>query len=456
MIDGDVPSVDVLAGAPSLFSTAFDLGDVGYVVEELVCSGVASSAAGDRAPYTTRLVVHRPVDPARANGVVVVEWLNVSGGFDVPAFWLWTHRHLVRGGFTWVGVTAQHVGVHGGSGVLAESGLRAADPERYAALRHPGDEYAFDVFTQAGRLARERFGADVVLAVGESQSALYLVTYVNEVAFAPDVFDGYLLQGRPGGAAPLDGSFVLRLDAPRLAGCVPIRDDVAAPVFVVQSETDVLGRLEYYAARQADSTRFRLWEVAGAAHCDSYFLLAAPLDSGALSVEDVAARVVAADRPLGLATERPVNTGPQMHFVMHAALDHLVRWVHGEVPPPCADRLTVLDDGGRLAFELDEVGNVRGGVRTPWVDVPVATLSGLGQPGDLGQLFGTTTVLDARTLAARYPGGISEYAVQFDASTTATADAGFFLAADAAEIAALGTAMAAAVWPDADDPRAPR
>jgi hypothetical protein len=59
-----------------------------------------------------------------------------------------------------------------------------------------------------------------------------------------------------------------------------IRDDARVPVIVVQSETDVLGTLVYLPARQPDNERFRLWEVAGAAHCDTIsFALAADADS---------------------------------------------------------------------------------------------------------------------------------------------------------------------------------
>jgi Alpha/beta hydrolase domain len=435
------PAVSTLDGEPLLFSTAFDLRSVGYATEELLCSGVATSCAGATAPFATRLVVYRPLDPDRSNGSAVVEWLNVSGGFDVPALWMTAHRHLVRAGFTWMGVTAQRVGVHGGGGVLPESGLRRSDPDRYGTLTHPGDEFAFDLFTQAGRAVRERFGVERLLATGESQSALYLVSYLNEVAPTARTFDGYLLIGRPGGAAPLDGSFTLVLSEPRVAGAVRIRDDLATPVLVVQSETDLLGRLEYYEARQPDGEHFRLWEVAGSAHCDTYFLLAAALDSGALSADELAFLVLAAEEPLGMPTELPINAGPHMHYVLHAALDHLDRWVQGSSTPPIADRLAVRDDADGPAFVLDEHGNVRGGVRSPWVDVPIATLSGLGQPGDLAQLFGSSLPFDAATLDRLYPGGVVEFGARFDAATNDAVAAGFLLAADAEEIMALGRAM---------------
>jgi hypothetical protein len=44
--------------------------------------------------------------------------------------------------------------------------------------------------------------------MGESQSALYLTTYVNEVDPVAEVYDGFLVHSRFGPSAPLDGSSI--------------------------------------------------------------------------------------------------------------------------------------------------------------------------------------------------------------------------------------------------------
>jgi hypothetical protein len=405
------------------------------------------------AEFTTRLVVYRPTDPARGNGTVVVEWLNVTGGLDIPALWMPTHRHLVRDGYTWVGVTAQQVGIEGG-GMMPGLGLRQTAAERYESLHHPGDGYAFDMFTQIGRAVREvlprLYGLRVecVLASGASQSAFYLTTYVNAIDPLVEVFDAFLLQGRAGAGVPLAGwdpaTVGPNVDAAvrraRLAGGDRIRDDVRVPVLVVQSETDVLGALAYLPARQADNERFRLWELAGAAHCDTYFLHASPLDSGSLPIEALAELIARADQA-GMPTSLPINSGPQMHYVLQRAVDALNRWTRDNTPPPTAPRLEV--DNGTLV--VDDLGVARGGVRTPWVDVPVSILSGLGQPGDMTELFGTTRTLDHQTLAGRYPQGRDGYLGQFRDATHAAINAGYLLEADAGEIETLG----ALLWPSA-------
>jgi hypothetical protein len=225
----------------------------------------------------------------------------------------------------------------------------------------------------------------------------------------------------------------------RLAGRDHIRTDGRVPVMVVQSETDVLGHLAYLPARQPDNPRFRLWEVAGASHCDTYFLLAAAVDSGALPVRELAELVVRSDTAR-MQTELPINSGPQMHFVLQRAIDALDQWARHGTEPPVAARLEVDAQG---ALGVDNVGVARGGVRTPWVDVPAAIVSGLGQPGDMTELFGTTRPIDPAALAARYPGGRDEYDSQFRKAVSNAIDAGFLLAADTPEMEALG----AAAWP---------
>jgi hypothetical protein len=457
-----------LDGEPSLFSVAFDLESVGYSTSEHFVTGAASAyeASGPRLPdghwavsptdtaeLTTRLVVYRPTDPARANGTVIVEWLNVTGGLDVPAVWMAAHRHLIRDGYTWVGVSAQRVGIEGG-GVMPGLGLRQADPERYERLDHPGDAYAFDIFSRIGSALRsvlpDRFGLPVerVIATGASQSAFYLTTYINAIDPRDAVFDAFLLQGRAGVGAPIEGwdpSAINPASAPdvaarhaRLTGRDHIRDDARVPVLIVQSETDVLGALGYLPARQADGPRFRLWEVAGAAHCDTYFLSASPRDSGSLPVEELAELIA---QSTGMPTELPMNSGPQMHYVLQRAFDALDQWTRTGTAPPVADRLDVDDDGHLV---VDGLGLARGGVRTPWVDTPTRIVSGLGQPGNLVDLFGTTRPLDAAALTGRYPHGRADYARQVRDATRAAVDAGFLLEVDAPEIEAL----AALSWPE--------
>src|SRR5262249_45170901 len=133
-----------IAGPPFIPSTSFDLTAEGYVEEEFFVEGTATAytSAGvlgsdgrwpatpaATAPYKTRIVVRRPANPRRFNGTVVVEWLNVSGGLDAAPDWIFAHTMLMRDGYTWVGVSAQFVGIEGGTNPLGLNlSLKALNP----------------------------------------------------------------------------------------------------------------------------------------------------------------------------------------------------------------------------------------------------------------------------------------------------------------------------------------
>ena len=71
----------------------------------------------ETARYETRILVRRPADPAKFNGTVVVEWLNVSFQVDVDPDYLYESQQLLKDGYAWVGVSAQQLGVQGPLGL---------------------------------------------------------------------------------------------------------------------------------------------------------------------------------------------------------------------------------------------------------------------------------------------------------------------------------------------------
>ena len=248
------PVATPIPGTPNLLLGAYDIASLGYVAEEFFVSGTASSYTADgkvgsdgrwsvspsgTADYTTRMVVLRPADHANFNGTVLIEWLNVSGGVDAPAVWFMAHREIVREGYAHVVVSAQRVGVECGAGVLdmADMSLKTVAPERYARLNHPGDAFAYDIFSQIGRLVsnQDRDGLlspltpEIVVAVGESQSAAYLTTYVNAVDPLTKVYDGFLIHSRFGAAAPLDSSALLATSGTDMPQAVKFRPDGGVP-----------------------------------------------------------------------------------------------------------------------------------------------------------------------------------------------------------------------------------
>ncbi len=120
---------------------------------------------------------------------------------------------------------------------------------------------------------------------------------------------------------------------------------------------------------------------------------------------------------------------------------YLNRWVSEGKAPPKAARMETAGEG-QPKYALDKNSNVLGGIRTPWVDVPVAKLSASGQTGaGLSFLFGTTQTFDVATLKAMYPGGKPDYLAKFKKALDAAVKAGFILRGDALEIGALASAM---------------
>jgi hypothetical protein len=137
----------------------------------------------------------------------------------------------------------------------------------------------------------------------------------------------------------------------------------------------------------------------------------------------------------GLTCGTPINTGEE-HFVLDAAQFRLSRWVRTGQAPPAPPLLKVNTSTSPATFVTDANGNVEGGVRTPAVDVPVATLSGLGQSGSsFCFLFGTTVPFSGAKLAALYPTH-RRFVREWTADTRADKKAGFIRKADAAELIA--------------------
>ena len=186
--------------------------------------GKWSVTPGAKAPYKTRLIVRTPVDPSKFNGTVIVEWLNVTAGRDSDPDFGFAAPELLRDGYAYVGVTAQAVGVNGGAAIpipgYQPKGLVDQNPGRYKSLHHPGDQYSYDIFSQAAQAILHPNGASPLgslraqrlIADGESQSASRLVTYVDAVAPLTNLYDGFMIHSRGGSGAALE---------PGSAGAVP-------------------------------------------------------------------------------------------------------------------------------------------------------------------------------------------------------------------------------------------
>lgn len=439
-------------------TTSFNLRSVGYEQNEYFLSGTASAytsataltsngrwkvTPGSTAPYKTRMVVYRPINPKRFHGTVVVEWLNVSGGVDAAAAWLTDHVQMLRSGVVYVGVSAQAGGIVGEAGSLGASGgqaggIKGSDPVRYGSLEHPGDSYSYSIFEQAGAAIRSRAALVLgglqpkrVLALGESQSASRLVTYID--ALQPQthgVYNGYFVYSRGGSGAALS-------QAPQAAVNPPtptlIRTDLNVPVMMFETEADVL-ILGYLPARQPPTRFIREWEVAGTAHYDSYGLGQSMTDTGNgtgdVATFDTMINPVSSFDNGAISCPVPFNAGAHT-YPLRAAMVALNNWVITGTPPPQSPRLDVASPS---SYVTDQNGEVVGGIRTPEVAAPIAIVNGTGDTSNAGggfcKIFGLTAPFSSTKLAQLYPTH-QAFVTAWNNAVAADVSKGYLLPADA-------------------------
>ena len=206
-----------------------------------------------------------------------------------------------------------------------------------------------------------------------------------------------------------------------------IRTDLNIPVWKLLAETDVI--LSQAAVRQPDTKMFRTWEVAGDSHVDAQFVSysrrlsqrdGSPIAPGftpglggrgaALSQPSAPAATPATPAPaapLGQIPrgncDRPSYSRIPFHYVMSAALDHLVDWVKTGTPPPSAPPIEVSSAGPPAVIGRDAHGNARGGIRLSQHDVPTGVNTGQNSGPGFCRLNGSFEPFDRATLESLYP-----------------------------------------------------
>ena len=245
-----------------------DLAARGYVAEEFFLEGTATSylpapgatlgedgrwdAVEDGvAEFRTRMLVVRPADPARCNGTAVVHWLNVTAGYEKGT----ADDEELLSGFVWVGVSAQQVGIDGrpparrrrpGRGLPGDP-LKMWDPQRYGSLVHPGDEFSYDIFSQAGAVVRsgavtggvavDRLVATGAVTVGRAAHDVLQRGAPARAGVRRVHADDHRGRGTVLEAVPAD---VPLFDTSRRHIHGRFRDDLDVPVFVVNSEQETV------------------------------------------------------------------------------------------------------------------------------------------------------------------------------------------------------------------------
>jgi hypothetical protein len=298
----------------------------GYEVKEYFISGATSSGM----PYKTRIIIRKPRDNAKFNGLILAESMHPSGN---PWVFHFTQTYAMTAGVIGLEVLTS-----------TPAGLAAANEARYKDLVVPNGA-ANDILAQVGALIKSDRKDNPVS--GLAMRKMILTGSSASAAVAQNYLTNAHMAQRLAGMKPIYDGFM-----PTSANAqIPVLD---VPTILVPTMRETFAGT---GTTQPDNDKLRVYEFAGMAHIDS--------------------RVASGYYPDPC--KYPISRYP-MGAEMSVALDKLFAWVDKGVAPPHADRFYVdfnpdnkskldRDKGSLLA--LDEFGNVRGGIRNTYVDVPV-------------------------------------------------------------------------------------
>lgn len=367
----------------------------GYAEDEYFIHGTANVYTGESdndlkimhqsVPYCNRILIRRPSDYSKISGNIIVEILNSTADFDIDRIWIVCGKELMRNGAVYIGITSK-------PNVLKS--LKDFDGDRYNRLSweisYAGkniygktDNKIFndcpencemglfwDMLTDLALLLRTDttlFSCGKqrkLILAGWSQSVSYMATYTKYFVLHKQnekIFDGYLAAGGVHNfETPLNqAEYGKNIDPASLKlSYMPV------PYIAVQTETENAkfgGREVQQEDSDGKTFLYRLYELPGPTHDTKYSLLDYYHDDADLLKIHMLPQYVSAD---------PYPNDYPYQFVFAAVMRFLLNWVRDGVLPPHASRIPV--DAG-LNNKTDEFGNAAGGVRSPFVDVPVCT-----------------------------------------------------------------------------------
>ncbi len=394
------------------------------------CDPVSSTNSACKPnPYTSRILVRLPANPAAFSGNVVMEIYNGTPGYDADVEWAQTEQKLMRDGDAWVGITngtapaavlKNDYGAYktcGSSVVFPAPAPCVGTANRYNAINFTSAGWAWDIISQTGALIKSNNGyssgatalppsnllpgyqVSHLFAMAESGAAQTLVLYINDIHSVwrmPDggpIFDGFMPDERFDSGATIGGTVPAGSGGsvaawPTCSQRLVLNSDVA--IMNLETQPDVGPSSGAACVRRADASvpnvpvgsgnMFRSWELAGSPHLT-------PLVTGNdNSLRDLGpTTTVMGNSGLGSDTGFffPVYTcthaANQSTFpkevYKQASLTALINWVdNGVVPPPSPppEALTgvVPLTNTTTKYVVDAFGNETGGLRTPYMDNP--------------------------------------------------------------------------------------
>lgn len=435
-----------------------DLEEYGYVEEEYFLSGTANVydldengemyIKNEALPYKNRILVRRPKNAEKFSGRVLMDILNASSGYDIEDGWDRFHNYCLERGHAYVGITSKP---------LCVLALKNFDYARYHTLNwasaspapQPAAKYAFgsiegteeglawDIISQVANLVR--FGGennclggnkvDYINLSGQSQSGMYLNTYTNyfhkylTADNGQKLFDTYLnivgvASRRPLCQVPFGTEFARQPASSR--------NDIDSPYVLMSSEGDMylfagMPGIVWPEDSDTPGNKIRYYEVPGTPHTN---IVCEVLNSYSETDKTGVIRP-----PIAPETIEGHNDTPLEYYVC-GVLELLYKWWKDGVAPPTAPRFE-RDEMNNLV--RDEHGNLMGGLRTPYVDVPAASYQGRSEKYEQGAMCGEKNPFSLEKMLQLY-GTLDAYLEKFNAYVDAQVEIGFIIPSDASRM----------------------
>lgn len=370
-------------GTANVYETADELGNVRVKTPD--------------APYCNRFIIRAPKEAKKASGNVIFEIINPTSFMEIDRMWILGQKEFVRNGDIYIGITSK-------PNTIAK--MVEFDRKRYERLswENPTKDKAFpfsledakerkhavadinldyetglfwDMLTDLSWLIREgetsnplqEYPRTHLYLTGWSQSACYLLRYINSFAYRTEVakdsrvFDGYLSGGGVRSlVTPVNQYESMYPYSYRLQRV----QKVYQPFIALQTESEN-GRYESFYTMREDSDRsdflYRLYEVTGASHDTQYSYIDYYKDD-----EDLK-RIHHLPKYLG--KHEAGNDYPSEIFFA-AAFRNLFYWVREGVAPNHCERIKVDADGENIK---DAFGNTVGGLRSCLLNYPTGYYS---------------------------------------------------------------------------------
>lgn len=378
-----IPSIKALTGSGEVYNSSaaqwpgYGVEHFDYEINEYMISGIAGGEA-----YTTRLVIRQPADASKFSGLVIAEAMHPAGAahaFEYNSIYIMDSGHI-----------AVEVDTQGADQIAA------FNPDRYGDINLSNNQVS-EILAQAGALIKSPQSpiADLnlrkMILWGTSASSRILTNYlpshqVFKLSNMENIYDGFM--------PTMNGTTIAPVDVPMIQ--VPTQHEYQSVATAAQDNDE-------------PGSQFRVYQFAAMAHLDS---------------RNTRARFTQKD------CLEPLSNFP-IEAYTSVALHHLLQWVDKGIIPPRAERVIMdmyVDNDGSL-MQLDEFGNAMGGIRNPYVDVPLSKYTMINPPNTSGSgdglgsmgteilcfLSGWETPIEQAALVSKY-GTTANYVQEVEAS----------------------------------------